>query len=135
MRIYIKDRPRPGKGAGLAQADHRPGRHGRLGTAPAQAGRYPDQGYCPCPPFANEAQSGRIPSIPKLAEKEKISSSYLARILRLTLLTPDFVEAILDGRQPKGLALADFLELFPVEWEEGRRRFGFDHALRYCSNA
>lgn len=67
-----------------------------------------------------------------LAEKEKISSSYLARILRLTLLAPDIVETILDGRQPKGLWLADFMEPFPAEWDEQRRRFGFvaaPHAL------
>lgn len=70
-------------------------------------------------------ESGKVPSIRQLAEKEKISSSYLARILRLTLLAPDIVEVILDSRQPKGLALADFMEPFPVEWEEQRRRFGF----------
>ena len=70
-------------------------------------------------------ESGKVPSIRQLAEEEKISSSYFARILRLSLLAPDIVEAILDGRQPKGLALADFMEPFPVEWEEQRERFGF----------
>jgi hypothetical protein len=45
--------------------------------------------------------------------------------LRLTLLAPNIVEAILDGRQPKGLALTDFMEPFPVQWEEQRVRFGF----------
>ena len=85
--------------------------------------------------WRRKLESGKVPSIRQLAEKEKISSSYLARILRLTLLAPDIVEAILDGRQPKGLALANFMEPFPVEWEEQRRRFGFDCALRYCSNA
>jgi len=70
-------------------------------------------------------ETGKISSIRQLAEKEKISSSYLARILRLTLLAPDIVEAILDGRQPKGLALADFMEPFPMEWDEQRERYGF----------
>ena len=70
-------------------------------------------------------ETGRVPSIRRLAEKEKISSSYLARILRLTLLAPDIVEAILDGRQPKGLALADFMQPFPMDWDEQRARFGF----------
>jgi hypothetical protein len=54
-----------------------------------------------------------------LVNKEKIGSSYLDRILRLTLpLAANIIEAILDGRQPKGLALVDFMEPFPIEWEE-----------------
>jgi len=70
-------------------------------------------------------ETGKISSIRRLAEVEKISSSYLARILRLTLLAPDIIESILDGRQPKGLALADLMEPFPMEWEGQRERFGF----------
>jgi hypothetical protein len=38
----------------------------------------------------------------ELAAAEKISSSYVSRLLRLTLLAPDIVEAILDGQQPEG---------------------------------
>jgi len=44
----------------------------------------------------------------------------MSRILRLTLLAPDIVEAILDGRQPAELQLADLLEGFPLEWAEQR---------------
>jgi hypothetical protein len=36
--------------------------------------------------------------------------------LRLTLLAPDIVEAILDGRQPEGMTLPGLMKLFPVEW-------------------
>jgi hypothetical protein len=39
------------------------------------------------------------------------------RTLRLTLLAPDIVEAILDGRQPAELQLDDLLEGFPLEWQ------------------
>jgi hypothetical protein len=38
-------------------------------------------------------------------------------VLRLTLLAPEIVEAILDGRQPAELQLDDLLEGFPLEWE------------------
>jgi len=37
-------------------------------------------------------------------------------VLRLTLLAPDIVEAILDGRQPEGMTLPGLMEPFPVEW-------------------
>ena len=70
-------------------------------------------------------ESGQVPSTRQLAEKEKINASYLARILRLTLLAPDIVEAVLDGRQPKGLLLADLMKTFPVEWDQQRTLFGF----------
>ena len=40
-----------------------------------------------------------------MAEAERIERGYLGRLLRLTLLAPDIVEAILDGRQPHGLGL------------------------------
>ena len=70
-------------------------------------------------------ESGKVPSTRQLAEKEKINASYLARILRLTLLAPDIVEAVLDGRQPKGLLLADLMKTFPVEWDKQRTLFGF----------
>jgi hypothetical protein len=75
--------------------------------------------------WQRKIETAKISSLRHLAEKEKISRSYLARILRLTLLAPDIVEAILDSRQPKGMALADFMEPFPVAWEEQRRLFKF----------
>ena len=43
-------------------------------------------------------------SITELAAGEKIDRSYLCRMLPLTLLAPETVEAILDGRQPEGMA-------------------------------
>jgi hypothetical protein len=51
-----------------------------------------------------------------LARAERVSQSHVSRILRLTLLAPGLVEAILDGRQPPALKLDDLLEGFPAEW-------------------
>jgi hypothetical protein len=59
----------------------------------------------------------------ELAKADKIDRGYVSKVLRLTLLAPDIVEAILAGRQPEGLKLADLLEPFPVEWAEQRRTF------------
>lgn len=61
-------------------------------------------------------ESGEFASISELAEREGIAFTYMARVLRLTLLAPDIVDAILDGRQGPELTLARVLEPFPVEW-------------------
>jgi hypothetical protein len=61
-------------------------------------------------------ETGRFATINELAAAEKINSSYISRLLRLTLLAPDIVESILDGRQPEGMTLPVLMEPFPVEW-------------------
>ena len=63
-------------------------------------------------------ESGEFASIAELAEREGIASSYMTRILRLTLLAPDIIEAILDGTQRPEVTLARLLEPLPVEWTE-----------------
>ncbi|MBI1209257.1 MAG: hypothetical protein GC191_18470 [Azospirillum sp.] len=65
--------------------------------------------------------SGKYASIRELAEAEKISDRYLARLLQLTLLAPDIIERILDGRLPKGIGLAQFMEPWPAVWKEQRK--------------
>jgi hypothetical protein len=67
-------------------------------------------------------ESGEFAPIAELAEREGIAPSYMTRVLRLTLLAPDIVEAILDGKQGPEVALARVLEPFPMEWE-GQRLF------------
>ncbi len=62
-------------------------------------------------------EAGRYGTINELAAAEKINSSYVSRLLRLTLLAPQIVEAILDGRQPDGMTLPGLMEPFPVEWD------------------
>jgi len=69
-------------------------------------------------------ESGQVRSQNELAEVEKINPSYLSRIYRLTLLSPDIVEAFLDGRQSRTLQLADLMDNLPVEWERQREMFG-----------
>jgi hypothetical protein len=61
-------------------------------------------------------ETGRFATISELSAAEKINSSYVSRVLRLTLLAPDVVEAILDGRQPEGMTLPALMEPFPMEW-------------------
>jgi hypothetical protein len=65
-------------------------------------------------------ESGECASITELAADEKIDRSYLCRVLRLTLLAPELVEAIMDGRQPEWATLPALMKGFPVEWEGQR---------------
>ena len=62
-------------------------------------------------------ESGEFATIAELAEREGIAPSYMTRVLRLTLLAPDTVEAILDGKQGPEVTLARLLETLPVEWK------------------
>jgi hypothetical protein len=66
-------------------------------------------------------EGGEYGTLAEMADAERISRSYVSRILRLTLLAPDIVERILDGRPMAGLP--QLLGPFPVEWERQRERF------------
>ena len=60
-----------------------------------------------------------------MADKERINRSYLSRTIRLSLLAPDIVEAILNGTQPATLQLSDLEGQFSIDWQEQRSAFGF----------
>jgi hypothetical protein len=68
-------------------------------------------------------ESGRYASIRELALDVGVDNSYLARLLRLTLLAPDIIEAIMQGDEPDGLSLAKLVNL-PASWPEQRQRSG-----------
>ena len=63
-------------------------------------------------------------TLEEVARAKGVAPSYVSRILRLTLLAPDMVEAILDGRQPAELQLDDLLKGFPLEWDGQKRELG-----------
>ena len=65
--------------------------------------------------------SGEFATIAELAEREEIAPSYMTRVLRLTLLAPDVVEAILEGAQPPEVTLARVLKPFAIGWEQQRK--------------
>ena len=62
-------------------------------------------------------ENGTHATIAEIAEAEKINESYVSRVLRLTLLALDIVEAILDGHQPTDMTLAVLMRPFPVGWD------------------
>ena len=94
-------------GSELAPAK-KPKPDGTLVKALARAGRW-----------QRMLEEGRHASVRDLAAAERVGLSYICRVLRLTLLAPDIIERILDGRPTAGLA--QFLKPFPVEWDSQRQ--------------
>ena len=70
-------------------------------------------------------EDGTYVTIREIAAAEKINESYVGRLLRLTLLAPVIVEAILGGGQPARLQLDDLMTRFPVDWRIQREALGF----------
>ena len=65
---------------------------------------------------------GVYTSVSEIGDAENISKSYVSRILRLALLAPDIVEAILAGRTDQALMLEQLERPLPASWEEQRAR-------------
>ncbi|MBS0126455.1 hypothetical protein [Thetidibacter halocola] len=68
-------------------------------------------------------ESGEFATIAELAEREGIATSYMTRILRLTQLEPNIIEAVLDGRQNDAVTLARLMDPFPISWIEQKNIF------------
>lgn|ERR1700738_2403751 len=68
-------------------------------------------------------EQGTHATITDLARAERIDHSYVGRLLRLTLLAPDIVEAILDGRQSETVSIAALSHAFPLCWKAQRGTF------------
>jgi hypothetical protein len=66
-------------------------------------------------------EQSKYRSAGELAETEGVTRSFVNRLLRLTLLAPDIVEAILDGRQPKSIQLEELTGAIASGWEEQRK--------------
>jgi hypothetical protein len=76
-------------------------------------------------PAARDADQSALPrAITDLAEQEGLTDAYVCRLVPLTCLAPNIVEAILDGRQPKGLRLAEILGNAQLDWNEQRMSWG-----------
>jgi hypothetical protein len=74
-------------------------------------------------------ESGQARSVTDLAKQENVTDAYVCRLLPLTCLAPDIVEAILNGRQPKGLRLSEVLGKGPLDWNEQRRASGSSRSM------
>lgn len=79
-------------------------------------------------------ETGDFSTIGDIAKAEKINPSYVSRVLRMTLLAPEIVEAIVVGRQPEGLTMARAMRPFPAEWRQQEFPVASDaHESLHCS--
>jgi site-specific DNA recombinase len=62
-------------------------------------------------------------SLGELAQASDVNDRYASRILRFAFLSPDIVEAILEGKQPKGMTLEKAFVDMPLSWEKQRQVF------------
>jgi len=65
-------------------------------------------------------EAGQFATVSELAATEGLNGSYVAHVLRLTLLAPDLVEAVLDGGQPKTMQLQSLVRAVPDFWDDQR---------------
>lgn len=71
---------------------------------------------------------GEVASISDLARSICVDKSFIAKQIRMTLLAPDIVRAILSHREPESLTMVRLLEPVPVLWAEQRKLYGFPAA-------
>ncbi len=69
-------------------------------------------------------EAGEVKSLKEIAEREGVDNSYVSRMVNLTALAPDIVDAILQNTLPDHLTLFDLAVDPPASWEEQRRRVG-----------
>jgi hypothetical protein len=115
VRVPLAIRHRPGRRTIVT-----PGEGGRAATIRTRADPAMVKALARAFRWKRMLDDGRYASISEIATAEKIDRGYVGSILRLTLLAPDIVETILDGRQPDGLGLPALLEPFPIAWDQQR---------------
>ncbi len=68
---------------------------------------------------------GKYQTAEDIEAAEQINRSYVQRVMRMMMLSPRIIEAILDGQQPEGFALRDIDKKFSPIWDEQAKEFGF----------
>ena len=71
--------------------------------------------------WQEQLESGQYVRLEQLATAHGVDRSYVGRILRLTSLSPEIVELILDGKEPNGLSLRKLLQGFSLDWQQQRK--------------
>jgi hypothetical protein len=106
--------------AGDATAGAEPDGHAIAPTSKPQPGGTLVKALARAWRWQNMLDAGFYTSVSEIGETENISKSCVSRILRLVLLVPDIVEAILAGRTDQGTMVEQLERPLPASWEEQR---------------
>jgi site-specific DNA recombinase len=98
---------------------------GAAGTTPARPNPALIKALARAHAWAARLRSGEASSIRAIAQAERLTGRYVARIIPLAFLAPDITETILEGTQPQDLTLAKLCQRLPLAWPEQRRTLGF----------
>ncbi len=126
VRVPLKIRRRPGRKTVVTPT---PG-EARDGTIPTRADPALVKALARAFRYQRRLDDGRYASITEMAGGEKIDRGYLGRLLRLAVLAPDVIEAILEGQQLLELDLPKLMEPVPADWDQQRAAFLAPHATR-----
>ena len=120
VRVPLKIRRRPGRKTVVTPAAG----EASDGTIPTPADPALVKALARAFRYQRLLDKGRYGSITEMATAERIERGYLGSLLRLTLLAPEIVHTILDGRAPLGSDLPALLEPFPSCWADQNSLFG-----------
>lgn len=73
--------------------------------------------------WQEQLESGKYDSLEDLAKGLKLDRSYVGRMLKLTSLAPEIVEAIVRGNEQEGISLRQLHDGVPLSWQEQRDRW------------
>jgi hypothetical protein len=119
----------PGRHGG-PQGDHRPDGSDAWVPAKPQRDETLIRALARAHRWKRMPEEGTYRSAAEIAEAESVTRSFINRMLRLTLLAPDIVEAIPEGRQSKGLQLEELTRSLPSKWEKQRRSWNAASRIR-----
>ena len=71
-----------------------------------------------------QLKTGERSSFREIAQAEQLDERYVSRILYGSLLAPDIIEKIIQGRQPVGFTVKSLKRFPPLDWDEQRRLYG-----------
>ena len=87
------------------------------------------RGFLRSPELLAMLESGQVSSLPEIAAQEGVDNSYVSRMMNLTVLAPDIVDAILDDTLPDHLTLFDIAVDPSTLWEGQRAWVSCDHLI------
>jgi hypothetical protein len=71
--------------------------------------------------WRNQLEAGQFTTVSELAASLGLNGSYVSHVLRLTLLAPDLIERVMEGRQPVKMQLQPLVRIAPACWADQRR--------------